>query len=79
MSVVPPTGVDRPGLDRAAGRESDLGARRKQVAPATPPLLYGQSARFVREVQPAADVVRTISRDAETLLRTRPDALVHRT
>lgn len=62
-----------------AGRESDLGASREQVTPATPPLLYGQSARFVRKVQPAADVVRTISRDAETLLRTRPDALVHRT
>jgi nitronate monooxygenase len=62
-----------------AGRESDLGASRDQVAPTTPPLLYGQSARFVRAVQPAADVVRRISDDAEMFLRTRPQALLRET
>ena len=65
--------------DEWSGRESDLGAIREQVSPASAPLLYGQSARFVREVRPAADVVSTISRDAEAILRTRPDTLVYRT
>jgi nitronate monooxygenase len=64
--------------DEWAGREDDLRATREQVAVSSAPLLYGQSARFVREVRSAEDVVRTISADAEALLRTRPQSLVDR-
>ena len=44
--------------------------------PETGAVLYGQSARFVNEVRPAADVVRSISEDAEHILRSRPPLLL---
>ena len=54
-------------------REQELRAR--QVKPAGEAVLYGQSAAFVGAVRPAADVVRTISGDAERILRRRPGEL----
>jgi nitronate monooxygenase len=44
--------------------------------PETGVVLYGQSARFVNEVRPAADVVRSVSEDAEHILRSRPPLLL---
>jgi nitronate monooxygenase len=60
--------------DEWGDREAELTAH-----PATPPAeprYYGQSARFVDAVRPAADVVRTISDDAERVLRDGPGALL---
>lgn len=62
--------------DEWAEREADLRRDPGQARPATPPYLYGQSARFVRAVRSAGDVVRDISRDAEVVLRARPSALL---
>jgi len=39
-------------------------------------VLYGQSAAFVTAVRPAAEVLRTICDDAESILRTRPGAVL---
>jgi nitronate monooxygenase len=44
--------------------------------PETSEVLYGQSARFVNKIRPAAEVVRTISEEAERIIRSRPQALV---
>jgi nitronate monooxygenase len=44
--------------------------------PETGAVLYGQSARFVKEVRPAAEVVRMVSEEAERILRTRPQELL---
>ncbi|MHB8437929.1 MAG: NAD(P)H-dependent flavin oxidoreductase [Acidimicrobiales bacterium] len=44
--------------------------------PETSEVLYGQSAGFVDAVRPAAQVVSTISDDAERILRTRPGSLL---
>jgi nitronate monooxygenase len=44
--------------------------------PETAPVRYGQSARFVRAIRPAAEVVATASEEAERILRTRPAALL---
>jgi nitronate monooxygenase len=44
--------------------------------PETAPVLYGQSARFVRAIRPAAEVVATVREEAERILRTRPAALL---
>ena len=72
-----------------AGRELELQGRRHELAAArgtpsteTPPdpetdmVLYGQSAGFVPAVRPAAEVVRTVSEEAEAILRSRPPTLV---
>lgn len=58
-----------------AEREDDLRQHPDSVTP-DPPVYYGQSARFVDLVQPAADVVRRVSDEAERVLRERPTALV---
>lgn len=67
-------------------REAELRARREEVAAtftpgATPdpdrdPIRYGQSAASVDAIRPAADVVRSISADAEAILRDRPGTLL---
>jgi nitronate monooxygenase len=45
--------------------------------PAPPrPLYYGQSAAFVAGIRPAADVVASLSGDAERVLRDRPGSLL---
>ncbi len=70
-----------------AGREAELRTRKEEYAipppsPGKPPnpdndqILYGQSAAFVNAVRPAADVVRTICDDAESILRTRPSQVL---
>lgn len=59
-------------------REAELRVQRESVTPGTPER-YGQSAAFVRGVRPAGDVVRSISTDAERVLRERPAMLVRRT
>jgi nitronate monooxygenase len=61
--------------DEWTEREHELQARVAEVTPPQP-FRYGQSARFVDAVRPAADVVRTISADAERFLRERPGQLV---
>jgi nitronate monooxygenase len=61
--------------DEWTEREADLRARRTDVT-AGRPVLYGQSARFVGAVRSAADVVRTISEDAEAILRQRPASVL---
>jgi nitronate monooxygenase len=75
--------------DEWAGREAELRARRKegtappgQIPSDQPPnpdtdmILYGQSAAFVTAVRPAADVVRKVCEEAESLLRSRPGQLL---
>jgi nitronate monooxygenase len=57
-------------------REAELRRQRERVTPGTA-LLYGQSARFVDAVVPAAEVVRRVCDEAEALLRTRPGAILH--
>jgi len=61
--------------DEWADREDELRSRREEVQPPQP-LLFGQSAAFVGAVRSAADVVRTISKEAERVLRERPQALL---
>jgi hypothetical protein len=39
-------------------------------------VLYGQSAAFVHHVRPAAEVVRTVSEEAERIVRFRPSSLL---
>lgn len=69
--------------DEWTDREDELRERREQVAatfgPGAPdpdrdPIRYGLSAASVHAVRPAADVVRSISGDAEAILRDRPAA-----
>ncbi|WP_328382410.1 nitronate monooxygenase [Streptomyces sp. NBC_00400] len=75
--------------DEWSEREATLRDRTAQDAPSeasgpvdAPPdpdtssVLYGQSAFFVDAVRPAADVVRTISDDAEAILASRPRSLL---
>ena len=61
--------------DEWAEREAELRQHTEDVAPGRP-MLYGQSARFIDGVRPAADVVRHLSESAERVLRERPTALV---
>ena len=61
--------------DEWAEREAELRRVREGVV-AGAPVLYGQSARSVDAVVPAAEVVRRVSEDAEELLRTRPGPLL---
>ena len=75
--------------DDWSGREQELRGRREEMAPPpgtnpfeappdpeTSPVLYGQSAGFVNAIRPAAEVVRTISEEAERILRSRPRAIL---
>jgi nitronate monooxygenase len=75
--------------DEWAGREAELRTRREEInatrSPfsgisdedvATREVLYGQSARFVTEIRPVADVVRSICADAERHLRSRASSLL---
>jgi nitronate monooxygenase len=61
--------------DEWGDREAELVQQREHVAPGMP-LRYGQSAGFVDAIRPAAEVVRTISADAERILRERPSRLL---
>ena len=56
-------------------REAELRQHRDAATPGRP-LLYGQSARFVDRVRSAAEVIRTISEDAEVVLRSRGASIV---
>jgi nitronate monooxygenase len=58
-----------------AGREAELRERRDSAKPGSP-LYFGQSARFVEAVRPAADVVRLVSTSAERFLRERSAELL---
>ncbi len=75
--------------DEWSERESTLRDRAEEFRPAeganpfgAPPdpdtseIIYGQSASFVDGVRPAADVVRTISDEAEAILDSRPRSLI---
>ncbi len=53
--------------DRWTDRDEEL--RASSATPASDPLYFGTSARFVDAVRPAGEVVRTISADAERSLR----------
>jgi nitronate monooxygenase len=70
-------------------REGELRARRAEMIEAaaalpsqapegleTREVLYGQSAAFVHDIRPAAEVVRTVSEEAERILRSRPSSLL---
>jgi nitronate monooxygenase len=61
--------------DAWAEREVELQSVRETVAPGSG-VLYGQSARFVTAVEPAATVLHRISEEAEQLLRDRPGRLL---
>lgn len=69
------------------GREDEVRANREQLAPVLVAaeqqhdieqfeVYMGQSAAFVKEVRPAADVMRSICEDAERILRERPPTLL---
>jgi len=60
--------------DEWTEREAEL--RASKVQPSGRPVLYGQSAAFVDAIRPAGDVVRSVSADAERVLRARASALV---
>ncbi|HXQ60581.1 MAG TPA: nitronate monooxygenase [Acidimicrobiales bacterium] len=64
--------------DEWTAREAELRqATAETGAPiADDPVYYGQSARFVTGIRPAAEVVRSISGDAEAILRSRPPMLL---
>ena len=75
--------------DEWSEREAELRARRAEVAEAaatnpsegpegleTREVLYGQSAAFVHDIRPAGEVVRTVSEEAERVLRSRPSSLL---
>ena len=57
-------------------REGELRDHADEVELPSTVHFFGQSARFVEGVQPAADVVRSISERAERVLRERPSELV---
>ncbi|MDQ3947322.1 MAG: nitronate monooxygenase [Actinomycetota bacterium] len=75
--------------DEWAEREAELRKRREELTPPPgtnpfemPPdpekdaVVYGQSAGFVTAVRPAAEVVRSVSEEAEAILRSRPPSLL---
>lgn len=65
--------------DEWGEREAELVQRRAEVAAElgrTSPVRFGPSAALVPAVRPAADVVRTISAEAEAVLRARPSTLL---
>ncbi len=61
--------------DQWTEREADLREQRDRATPGEA-ILYGQSARFVESVRPAADVVRDVCEAAERILRSRPGSLL---
>ena len=58
-----------PFTEEWAGREAELRAHAEQARPGDA-VLFGESARFVDHVRPAADVVRLLSEQAERVLAT---------
>ena len=60
-----------------AEREAELRDCRDSAKPGSP-LYFGQSARFVEAIRPAADVVRLVSTSAERFLRERSAELLSR-
>ena len=75
--------------DEWTEREAELRIRREEFTrpPGTNPfesppdpdqddVLYGQGAGFVHAVRPAADVLRSVSEEAEAILRSRPPSLL---
>jgi nitronate monooxygenase len=73
--------------DEWSGRETELRARREEVAAAHHPpggapdpdrdaIRYGQSAATIDAIRPAADVARTVCQEAEAILRERPATLL---
>jgi nitronate monooxygenase len=60
-----------------AEREAELRECRESAKPGSP-LYFGQSARFVEAIRPAADVVRLVSTSAERFLRERSSELLSR-
>lgn len=75
--------------DEWSEREAELRALPREIAglgdknpfeatpdPATDSILYGQSATFVRDIRPAAQIVQEVSDSAEAILRSRPAALL---
>jgi nitronate monooxygenase len=60
---------------RWSEREAELRAAPRDAEPGAP-ILYGESARLVAGVEPAAAVVRRISHEAEDLLRARPASVL---
>jgi nitronate monooxygenase len=60
-----------------AEREAELRECRDKAKPGSP-LYFGQSARFVEAIRPAADVVRLVSTSAERFLRERSAELLSR-
>ena len=63
--------------ERWAEHEADLREHRDAATPGTP-LYFGQSARFVEAIRPAADVVQLVSASAERYLRERSAELLSR-
>ena len=61
--------------DAWADREAELEARAGEIE-APLELMFGQSARFVDSVRPAAEVVRRVSEGAAAILTERPQSLV---
>lgn len=69
--------VRRDGFtDEWSDREAELRQHREGASPGTP-VRYGQSAAFVDGVRPAGEVVRSVSEEAERMLRERPARLLH--
>ncbi len=71
--------------DEWDGRDAELRARRDEIAavsaatdpdPDTSAVLFGQSAGSVDAVRPAAEVLQSISTEAEGILRSRPPAIL---
>jgi nitronate monooxygenase len=68
--------------DEWVDREFELRQRREEIAaarkegPDTREVIYGQSARFVTAIRPAATVVRSVCEEAERQLRSRPGSLL---
>lgn len=75
--------------DEWTEREAELRRRKEEMAPPpganpfeSPPdpdtdaVLYGQSAGFVSSIRSAADIVRNVCDEAETILRSRPRSLL---
>ena len=62
--------------EKWAEREADLREHRDTATPGSP-LYFGQSARFVEQVRPAAEVVQSISASAEAYIRDRSGELLN--
>jgi len=75
--------------DEWSEREAELravSAQSAETSPANPfeappdpdtgQVIYGQSSRFVKGIRPAGEVVRSISEEAERILRSRPQSLL---